>query len=105
MDITREDAHRIVQERIDEFQGFSGGEELRLAVLPDATIEKETYFVVFYQTEDYKESCGDEKAQLAGNAPFIVDKATGDLYPTGTACSIDVYMVEYEAGRIMKEEG
>jgi methylase of polypeptide subunit release factors len=101
MKLTREDALRIVQERLDTFQ-YSG--EVRAVVMPGETMERETYFVVFWQSEDYLKS-GDYTDMIVGNAPYIVDKKAGDLYSTGTAEEIEHYMAEYEAGRLEKEEG
>ena len=100
MKVTRENALTIVQERLSSFDQ-SG--EILVVVMPDETIEKETYFVIFWQSEDYMRS-GDFMDMIVGNAPYIVDKTTGDLYQTGTAEPIEHYMAEYEAGRIEREE-
>ena len=98
--MTRDDALTIVQERLSSFDPRG---DVRVVVMPDETIEKETYFVVFWQSEDYLRS-GDFMDMIAGNAPYILDKATSDLYSTGTAEPTEYYMAEYEAGRIEKEE-
>ena len=33
--------------------------------------------------------------RLAGNAPFIVDNSTGELFPTGTAAPVAEYVANY----------
>lgn len=48
-----------------------------------------------FQSREYLET-GDFSAQLAGNAPFIVDKDTGEIYELGTAYPIETYLQDYE---------
>jgi hypothetical protein len=40
---------------------------------------------------------GDSKYQLIGNAPYIVNRETGELVDTGTAEDIEDYVADYEA--------
>jgi hypothetical protein len=48
-----------------------------------------------FQSREYLET-GDFSAQLAGNAPFIIDKDTGEIHELGTAYPIEKYLQEYE---------
>lgn len=42
---------------------------------------------------------GDTMAGLAGNAPLIVDRETGEMHETGTAHPVEHYLREYEEAR------
>ncbi|WP_025121282.1 MULTISPECIES: YrhB domain-containing protein [unclassified Serratia (in: enterobacteria)] len=48
-----------------------------------------------FESREYIET-GDSSAQLAGNAPFIIDKDNGDIYLLGTAQPLREYLQEYE---------
>lgn len=50
--------------------------------------EFERGWVVFY-------GAGEPDAVLAGNAPYIVDRVTGDVVVTGTARPIEEYVASY----------
>lgn len=67
----------------------------RLVVLDNQTIEKEWGWVFFYQSLWFIES-GDFKDMLAGNAPYIVNRKTGELVVTGTDLPIEDYISKYE---------
>lgn len=43
---------------------------------------------------------GDEAARLAGNAPFIVDKGSGEIHSLGTAKPLEEYLQDYEIKRL-----
>lgn len=47
------------------------------------------------QSREYLET-GNLSAQLAGNAPFIIDKDTGEVYELGTAYPLVKYLQDYE---------
>ena len=49
----------------------------------------------FTKAKKYIES-GSVLDMLAGNAPYIVNRATGELLPTGPAYPIEHYIEEYE---------
>jgi immunity protein 35 of polymorphic toxin system len=66
-----------------------------LIIIENATIEKDCYWVFFYNTRSYLESENLSFA-LAGNSPFIIDKIHGDIYETGTAYEIEFYLNEFE---------
>ena len=68
---------------------------VELAIIDSETIEKEYGWVFFYQTKDYLET-GNIEDTLVGNAPFIVNKYTGEVAETGTAYPVEYYIAEYE---------
>jgi len=87
--LTKEDAKQLVFSRINEKDPYSSDNAERV-VLDDATIEKEYGWVFFYQSKKYLET-GKINDALAGNAPIIVNKRTGELIKTGTANPRGVY--------------
>jgi len=64
-------------------------------ILENKTIEKDWGWVFFYQSKAFIKS-NDFMDMLAGNAPYIVNRTTGELYITGTAYPIEHYIKEYE---------
>ena len=48
-----------------------------------------------FQSKEYLET-GDSSFLLAGNAPFIIDKDSGELHVFGTAQPLKEYLQEYE---------
>ena len=52
-------------------------------------------WVFFYQSKAYL--AGDDSAALAGNAPIIVARDTGQVTVTGTAQPIEAYLAAYQA--------
>jgi Immunity protein 35 len=73
---------------------YAGGSD-DLVVVDDATIERDWGWVFFYNTARYVET-GDRMHMLFGNAPFIVNRHTGEVRGTGTARSIEHYIKKYE---------
>ena len=64
-------------------------------VLVDSIIELDWGWVFFYNSSRYLES-GDFRDALAGNAPYLVNRSTGDIRETGTAHPIEYYIDKYE---------
>ena len=67
-----------------------------LEIIDSATISRPYGWMFFYQSSRYLET-NDPTAMLAGNAPFIVNAATGSITVTGTAQSTEYYLSQYEA--------
>ena len=65
-------------------------------VIDESTIEKPWGWVFFYQNKKFI-SDGNIAQQIAGNAPFIINKQTGKLTKTGTAYDLKQYLQIYEA--------
>lgn len=55
-----------------------------------------------YQSKEYLET-GEFSAQLAGNAPFVIDKDTGELHELGTAFPLEKYLQNYEEQKNSKK--
>ncbi len=91
--ITFEEARSRVQVEISKPDPYSP--DLVLEIVDDATIEKEWGWVFFYDSAAHMRS-GDIKDAIAGNAPVIVNRATGELIITGTAWPVDKYIEDYE---------
>jgi hypothetical protein len=92
--LTREEAKQLVYARINIEAPFAA-EPLELAIIDNETIEKEYGWVFFYQTKEYLKT-GSIVDALVGNAPYIVNKYTGELEETGTANPIEYYIEKYE---------
>lgn len=69
------------------------GEPLGLA--DSETLEKKFGWVFFYNSKEYIET-RNFRSMLAGNAPFIVDRTSGEVHVTGTAKPIEDYITDYE---------
>ena len=48
-----------------------------------------------FEAREFLET-GDEAARLAGNAPFIIDKDSGEIHSLGTAKPLDEYLQDHE---------
>ena len=92
--MNKEDAQNLVEAELEKIKGKYNPTDC--VVLEDQTIEKEWGWVFFYQSKAYIES-GDFRDMLGGNAPIIVNRATGVLSKTGTAFDVEHYINEYEA--------
>jgi len=93
--MNRKEAQRLVEDELERIN--SNQDAADCVVLADETIEMPWGWVFFYQSKAYVES-GDDVEMLAGNAPIIVNRYTGELVHTGTAYDIEHYLQEYEAG-------
>ncbi|AWH88635.1 YrhB domain-containing protein [Limnobaculum parvum] len=51
-----------------------------------------------FQSRKYFET-GNFSDQLTGNAPFIIDKDSGDIHTLGTAYPLEKYLKDYEDGK------
>ena len=69
-----------------QLSAFSEGSEFEVVIIDSATIEREFGWVFFYDSRQYLET-GEFMHRLAGNAPLIVNRLTGEIVATGTAHS------------------
>jgi len=92
--LTKEEAIKKVERKINEFDSY-WPDKPKIIVINKATIEKNWGWVFFYQSSDYLNT-GDIHSQLVGNAPYIVNKESGQLIETGTAQPIEDYIIAYE---------
>ena len=56
-----------------------------------------------FESREYLET-GDNASRLAGNAPFIIDKDSGELFELGTAWPLEKYLKDYEASKTTRSE-
>lgn len=71
------------------------GEEL---VLLPSPLETPATFAFFYNAADFV-ATGNYMYALAGNAPLMVSKLTGEIKEAGTALPTEHYVREFEAMR------
>lgn len=89
---------RAMEKRANEFGSALPNytnPEMDLTILDELTIERPFGWVFFYADLRYVET-GEFRNMLGGNAPFIIDRASGEIVPTGTSHHIDHYVVYYE---------
>jgi hypothetical protein len=63
--------------------------------IDECMIERDWGWVFFYTSDRYLKT-RDIRYALAGNAPYIVNRHTGEVRVTGTAQPIEYYIAEYE---------
>ncbi len=91
----KQDAQRLVYENINEDDPY-WPDKPEFVILEDETTEKDYGWVFFYQSRNYLETESFIDS-LVGNAPYIVNKHTGELFVTGTAKPVEEYIEEYES--------
>ena len=90
----KSEAQRAVEHMLGEITISSASVDL--VVLEHLALEFELGWVFFFQSRSFVES-GDPVDMLAGNAPYIVNRHTGELRVTGTAQPIAYYIDRYVA--------
>jgi hypothetical protein len=65
-------------------------------ILDEHTIERRWGWVFFHDSRRHQET-GDSRFAVAGNAPYIVRRADGAVFVTGTARPVEEYIAEFEA--------
>jgi hypothetical protein len=96
--LSKREARELVEGELTRVeQALSRGEYADgIAIMDSETMEFAWGWVFFYQSKKFLEMGGDDFA-LWGNAPFIVNKKTGEVRATGTSRPIAHYVREYEA--------
>lgn len=98
--LTKAAAAELVRARLQEYESRGSPP---LLLLEDRTITRPFGWIFFYQSRAYVD--GDVvRHALAGNAPIIVDRDTGELRLTGTAHPVSHYVREYEAEKRLRAE-
>ena len=87
--ITRNEAESIATEHVASMSDVCVKDGFYLALTSEATLEYDFGWVFFYDSTD------PDQTPIAGNAPFIVERESGDLVTTGTADSIEHYIHNY----------
>lgn len=80
--MNKKEAQHLVEEELERLKIEQ--DSIDCVVLEDETIENPWSWMFLYQSKAYVES-GDDIEMLAGNAPIIVNRYTGELVHTGTA--------------------
>jgi Immunity protein 35 len=94
--LTRADARALVVAKLGRPPKYRYPDDpTDLVIIDDSTIEKEWGWVFFYTSERYLKT-RDFRYALAGNAPYIVNRHTGEIHVTGTAQPVEHYIAEYE---------
>jgi len=93
--LTREKAREIIESKINQPDPY-WKDKPKLVVIDGHTIEKQWGWVFFYDSSDFLKS-GKLEDALSGNAPYIVNRNTGEIVETGTAYDIDHYVEDYES--------
>jgi len=96
MTVDRQEARAIAARYIDRDNACRVEGHL-LVLLDEHTIEKPYGWIFFYNSKGWLET-GDTKYAIAGNAPFLVERDTGELRVFGTARPTEWYMEQYERG-------
>ena len=89
--LTLDDAYSLVEAEFTEF-----GSDADPVIVKDATQEFPWGWVVFYQSRRFLET-SEIRHAFTGNAPYIVNKRSGDIEVTGTAQPVEVYIRKYES--------
>ena len=87
------DAKNRVEKELEKMT--SHHDPIEPVIIDNETIETDSGWIFFYQDKKYLET-GEIIHALAGNAPYIVNKHTGEIVETGTAKPIEEYVREYE---------
>jgi oxalate decarboxylase/phosphoglucose isomerase-like protein (cupin superfamily) len=90
--ITESEAKVKIQSEIDSYPQPEGDKYI---VLDESTVSRDWGWVFFYTSEMWHKT-GELSYAVAGNAPFIVEKSTGNVIVTGTAEPIESYIKRYE---------
>ena len=83
--ITRSEAERLAKQNLDCEDWV---------LLNDPIAEGDYGWVFGYQSAEYLKS-GDFRDMLLGNAPFLVEKETGQVFVLGTAHPLDHYIQNF----------
>lgn len=75
--------------------------EVPLQVTYEGEFPEGWYFC--YQSKEFLET-GELSAQLAGNAPFLIDRQSGELHVLGTAKPVESYLEYYMKEKSLKSK-
>ena len=92
--LTRQEARAKVAALVCGPVGDAAADD-EVVIVDDATIERQWGWVFFFTSRKWHET-GDIAYALAGNAPLIVERVSGNVVSTGTAFPVEHYMEAYE---------
>ena len=102
--LNREQARELVVAELERLQQAYPDTPTDVVIMDDVTIEKEWGWVFFYQSERYLKT-KEFSYMLFGNAPYIVNRLSGEMRITGTAHPIEYYIEDYEKLLQSRTEG
>jgi hypothetical protein len=89
--LTKPEALKLVREEVEK-ESIAAG--IELGVMDEFTVEFEYGWMFSYQSMDYIRT-QDVYYLVGGNAPYIVDKFTGQIHTTGTRHDKQFYIEKY----------
>lgn len=92
--VTREQARKLIADKVARNVDVLPPDD-EIMVVDEATIEKPWGWVFFYTSRKWHETQLHRYA-IAGNAPLIVEKESGNVLTTGTAFPVEHYISIYE---------
>jgi hypothetical protein len=95
--LTKDDGRTlVVAELARPSKHGSSSDPADLVIIDENTIEKSWGWVFFYTSQRHLRT-GEIRYALAGNAPYIVNRHTGEIRVSGTARPVEHYIEEYES--------
>ena len=88
------EAIKIISDKINEPDPH-WRDKPELVILIESIIERDWGWVFFYNSSRFMET-GNISDALADNAPYIVNRSTGEIQAAGTAHPIEYYINKYE---------
>jgi len=70
-------------------------EEDEIIIIDEATIEKPWGWIFFYDSRKWRET-KDITYAIAGNAPLLIERESGQIHTTGTGKRIEYYIENFE---------
>jgi len=92
--VTEEQARQLVADKVCERSEWLPSED-EIIIVDESTIERPWGWVFFHTSKMWLET-HDVRYAIAGNAPIIVERESGNLLDTGTAMPIEYYIANYE---------
>jgi hypothetical protein len=92
--LTRGEARALVERHLISVNPDLPSDDA-LVVVDESTIERPWGWVFFYTSKLWRETQEFQYA-IAGNAPLLIESATGKVQVLGTALSVESYIAAYE---------
>lgn len=81
------------EEAIDKATQYLSDQNIPVVITLHGRFAEGWYFC--FESKEYLKT-GDASSLLAGNAPFIIDKDSGEIIELGTARPLETYLQDYE---------
>jgi hypothetical protein len=97
--LDRDSARRIAVDVINRHQRGRKYEEDANVILEEQTLEKDFYFVFFYESRRYLET-GNLRDKIYGSTALIVEKDNGAFTELGAGRSVESQLQHFEAKKL-----